>query len=860
MAQLLYRLGRFAARRAWTVIAAWAAVLVITGSAFAVAGGQLTTAITIPGTETQQLADRLRTELPDAGHGTGRIVFRTEDGEPFTAEQREQIDAALSAAGGSPGVQAVLDPFEAQDERREQAQQLEDGRAQLADGRDRLEEGRAQLAEAEAALEENQQQLDDAREQAEEADAPGRVLDELDERQEALDDARAELERTRTELEAGAGELTASAPELERGERLLALAEDIRTVSEDGTTAMAVVTFTAEQQAVTAEDKDALQAAVDGVDVDGVEVAYSTEIAQDISQLFGPAEVIGVVIAAVVLLAMLGTLVAAGLPILMALVGVGVGALATLSFSGVVEMTSVTPMLGLMLGLAVGIDYSLFILNRHRQQLLRGMDLHESIGLATGTSGNAVVFAGLTVIIALAALNVTGIPFLGLMGTAAASFVAVAVLIAITLTPALLSLVGPRLLSRRARVRAARTPAHRGERREGVATRRPVLTLVAGVVALLLVALPAASMRLGLPDGSSEPAGSTQYRAYQMIDEKFGAGTNGPVLVVADLPADTGAEEAAGLQVAVGEELMDRENVVSVLPAGLSEDRGTAVFQVVPADGPADESTEELVDDLRALSPALEDEYGVAVGVTGQTGGNIDVSQKLADALPVYLLVVVGLSLVLMVLVFRSVLVPVIATAGFMLSLFAAFGAVVAIYQWGWLGALFGVHDPGPVLSFLPTLLVGVLFGLAMDYQLFLVSGMREAYVHGRSARAAVREGLNAGRAVVTAAAIIMISVFTGFVFSHMAMVRPLGFGLAFGVLVDAFVVRMTLIPAAMHLLGDKAWWLPRGLDRLLPDVDVEGDSLRRDSAPPAPADPSGWGGAEPGAVPERTPEPAGVR
>ena len=255
----------------------------------------------------------------------------------------------------------------------------------------------------------------------------------------------------------------------------------------------------------------------------------------------------------------------------------------------------------------------------------------------------------------------------------------------------------------------------------------------------------------------------------------------------------------------------------------------------------------------------------MAIGVTGQTGGNIDVSQLLADALPLYLTVVIGLSLVLLVLVFRSILVPVVATAGFMLSLFAAFGAVVAIYQWGWLGGLLGVHAPGPVLSFLPTILVGVLFGLAMDYQLFLVSGMREAFVHGRSARAAVQEGLQAGRAVVTAAEIIMISVFAGFMFSHMAMIRPLGFGLAFGVLVDAFVVRMTLIPAVMHLLGDRAWWLPRWLDRILPNVDVEGDSLRRDRTPvpedpAAAAGPSGWGDAAPGPDAERELVGAGRR
>ncbi|MEB2529097.1 MULTISPECIES: MMPL family transporter [Kocuria] len=820
MAHLLYRLGRFAARRAWVVIAAWVAALMLAGGAFAVAGGQLTNTMSIPGTETQRLADRLQSELPQAANGTGRIVFATEDGEPFTTEQREQIGAALAATENTSGVEEMLNPFTAQQQRQDQAQQLTDAQEQLSDGRE-------QLAQAQQTIAENQAKLDAARERAEEADAPAPSLRELDTQQQGLDEARAQLEDQREELEA-------AAPELQRGQQLLALTEDTRTVAEDGTAAVAVVSFTAEQQAVTAETKEALQEVINEADIDGVQVEYSTEISQDVSQLFGPAEVIGVIVAGVVLLVMLGTLVAAGLPILTALTGVGIGALTTLAFSGVVEMASVTPMLGLMLGLAVGIDYSLFILNRHRQQLLAGTELHESIGLATGTAGNAVVFAGLTVIIALAALNVTGIGFLGLMGTAAATCVAVAVLIAITLTPALLSLMGQRLLSARARERAARTPAHAAPHRDGPALRHPILTLLAGLVVLGTIAVPTADMRLGLPDASSEPADSTAYQAYRIIEEKFGAGANGPLLVVADLPEDTDEAEATDLQVTIGQELLEQQDVVSVVPAGLSEDRRTAVFQVTPDGGPADESTENLVNELRELSPELEEAHGVSIGVTGLTGGNIDVSQKLAEALPLYLTVVLGLSLLLLVLVFRSILVPLIATAGFLLTLFAALGGVVAIYQWGWLGWLFGVHDPGPVISFLPTLLIGILFGLAMDYQLFLVSGMREAWVHGSSSRAAVREGLNAGRAVVTAAAIIMISVFAGFMFSHTAMIRPMGFGLAFGVLVDAFVVRMMLVPAAMHLLGDKAWWLPRWLDRALPNVDVEGESLRREHAPAA--------------------------
>ena len=261
-------------------------------------------------------------------------------------------------------------------------------------------------------------------------------------------------------------------------------------------------------------------------------------------------------------------------------------------------------------------------------------------------------------------------------------------------------------------------------------------------------------------------------------------------------------------------------------PVALSEDRGTALFQVIPKEGPASASTTELVSELRAKGSEINTKTGVTIGLTGQTAGNIDVSTKLGAALPPYLAIVVGLSLILLLLVFRSVVVPLLATGGFLLSLAAAFGAVVAVYQWGWLGDIFDVANPGAVLSFLPIILIGVLFGLAMDYQVFITSGMRESYMHGEPARHAVRSGFSHAAAVVTAAAIIMVSVFAGFIFSHLTMVRPLGFAMAFGVLVDAFVVRMTILPAVMFLLGEKAWWLPRWLSRVLPDVDVEGARL----------------------------------
>ena len=440
-------------------------------------------------------------------------------------------------------------------------------------------------------------------------------------------------------------------------------------------------------------------------------------------------------------------------PLVSSLVGVGVGVAGAMAFSGVVNMSSVTPVLGLMLGLAVGIDYSLFIINRHRRQVRTGMELHESIGLANGTAGGAVVFAGATVIVALLALNVTGIPFLGVMGDVGAACVAVAVLVAITLTAALLRLVGPRLLNRGARATVGRDD-HTESRPRPMPTWRAVVTTILAAAALLVIAIPALSMRLGLPDGSAQDPTSTAYRTYTTVADKFGPGVNGTLLATVQTPKPVAADDVLSFQVDIARTLSQQKDAVTVAPAG--------------------------------------------------TAANRDF------------------------LVFRSLLVPLIATVGYVLSLFAAFGVVVAVYQWGWLGAVFGVHDPGPVLDFAPIILMGVLFGLAMDYQLFLVSGMREAYVHGVPARAAITSGLRNGLAVVVAAAIIMVAVFGGFVFSELSIVRPLGLGLAVGVLFDAFVVRMLLVPSLMHLTGKAVWWLPRWLDRVLPDVDVEGAALER--------------------------------
>ncbi|WP_432994662.1 MMPL family transporter [Dactylosporangium sp. CA-233914] len=828
MAELLYRLGHFCARRHWLVIATWVVVIGIAGGAYALFHGSLSGAITIPGTPTSKVADELAAKFPQASGGTGTIVFATTGGGAFTDQQKSQVAGLLKEIGGREGVRGTTDPFQTDAERAGQQQKITDGRTQLAQAKQQLDDGQAQLDAGRQQLDAAQQRLDAAKAQA--ASSPS-TLAQLNAQQQQLDAQRQALQTNQKTLDDNRAKLAAETRQLDLGAQLLGLAAQIRTVSKDGSAAIGAVQFTVSTYAVDPALKQAIVQQASDAHIDGVRVDVSNDIAQSVPNVAGPGEAAGLIIAAIALFVMLGTITGAALPIIGALLGVGVGVLAALSLSDAVDMISVTPVLGLMLGLAVGIDYALFILNRHRRQLKQGVAMAESIGLANGTSGNAVVFAGSTVLVALLALNVTGIPFLGLMGTVGAVCVAVAVLIAITFTPALLSLVGMRILSRperRALGEASGRPRAVPLPQAPMSTLRAVFTLLGGVAVLAVLAIPALSMRLGLPTGSAEAPDSPQYQAYKTVEREFGAGVNGPLLVVADLPRALAGADLTAAQAAIGTRLAAQHDVVGVAPIGASQDSTVVAFQVVPKEGPSSESTAQLVRDLRGLSPLTVDAGPVQLGVAGNASGNIDVSQKLADALPIYLTLVVGLSLIILILVFRSILVPVTATAGFVLSLFAAFGGLTAIYQFGWLGPVFAVHDPAPILSFLPIIEIGILFGLAMDYQLFLVSGMREAYAHGAPARLAVRRGLHAGRAVVTAAAIIMISVFAGFIFADSATIRPIGFGLAFGVLIDAFVVRMLLIPAAMHLLGRAAWWLPKWLDRILPDVDVEGAKLER--------------------------------
>jgi RND superfamily putative drug exporter len=567
----------------------------------------------------------------------------------------------------------------------------------------------------------------------------------------------------------------------------------------------------------------------------------------------GTSDITGLMVALVVLAVTLGSLLAAGMPLITAIGGVAVALLGLRGLAAVTSISSTAVTLAVMIGLAVGIDYALFIMTRHRAQLVAGLDAAASAALAVGTAGTAVVFAGCTVIIALAALSVVGIPFLTVMGLAAAGTVLLAVLIAITLVPAIFGLLGTRLTPRpgsRAARLAERT-AHAGDagggQRRGIRptlgarwlggiTRHPVVALAGSVLVLLALAVPALKLSLALPDNGYAATGTTQRTAFDTVSADFGPGFNGPLLVLADLGHPATPAAAAHTADGVAARLQAFPGVTAVSAPQLDRAGTAALIQVVPATAPSASATAGLVTDIRGQADAIERATGASVAVTGTTAINVDVSAKLSSALAPFAAIVVGLSLLLLMIVFRSFLVPVKAAAGFLLSIAASFGATVAVFQWGWLAGLLGVPAAGPVVSFLPIIVIAVLFGLAMDYEVFLATRIREDYVHGGDPQRAIVTGGGASARVVVAAAIIMTSIFASFVLPDDAIIKPIAFALAIGVACDALLVRMTAVPAVLALAGRKAWYLPRWLDRLLPNLDVEGASLGQ---PPATAEPS---------------------
>ncbi|MFF7634727.1 MMPL family transporter [Kitasatospora sp. NPDC008050] len=736
MPSLLYRLGRCAFRHRRRVLALWLAVIAaVVGCMLAFGGpGKLDDTFSIPGSESQQALDRMKSDFPASSGTSAQVVFTAPAGQKVTdPADLAAIRTALAAARTAPQVAKVIDPIAAQ------------------------------------------------------------------------------------------------------------------TVSADGSTAIAQVQYEVTPSQLGSGPLDALKGAVavatqhqPGMDVQVGGAAFGPGASKS-----GGSDLIGVGIAVVILALTFGSLLTAGLPLLSAIAGVVTAIAGVLSLSGVTAISSTAQSLALMIGLAVGIDYALFIVSRHRAGLARGTSPQESAALAVGTAGSAVVFAGLTVVIAMAGLSVVGIPYLTVMGLSAAAAVLIAVLVAITLLPALLGFAGSRLAPRPGS-RAMRReqaiaeapgagpggeaatrgkPANGGERWFRLVTRRPLLTLLAVLIGVGALAWPAHSLRLALPDNGTAAAGSSQRLAYDQVSKEFGPGFNGPLLVLADTGHSTDPTAAADHIATAIRALPD---VSAVAHPVLNAATHTALIQVIPASAPSDQATKDLVGTIRADAPTLQQQTGATIGVTGSTAVGIDVSAKLNAAMIPFAAVVVGLSLLLLLLVFRSLVVPVKAAVGFLLSVAATLGTVVGVFQLGHFGKLIGVDQAGPVSSFLPIILLAVLFGLAMDYEVFLVSRQREAYVHTGQPLAAVHSGGRHSARVVTAAALIMIAVFAAFLGTDSQMLKQIAFALAVGVLLDAFVIRMTFVPAVLALTGHAAWWLPGPLARLLPNLDIEGERLQQ--------------------------------
>ncbi|MEV5069334.1 MMPL family transporter [Microbacterium sp. LMI12-1-1.1] len=820
MSTLLYALGRWTYRHPWRVLVSWLLLLALAGGGAALFMKGTDNSFSIPGTEAQEGIALLDRSFPQASGTSAQLVIVAADGDQVDDEPyASAIDDTVSHLEDLDGVIAVTDPF------------------------NEMVTGMVSDDESAAII---RLQFD------------GQATDVSDETKAGLEE----------------------------------VADDLRETLPDGS-----------------------------------EVAMGGDLFSTSVPALSLIEAVGVLIALFVLIVTFRSFAVAWFPLVSALIGVGLAIALIYVSTAFASISSTTPMLAIMLGLAVGIDYALFIVARHQDQVRAGVEPEESAARATGTAGSAVVFAGVTVLIALIGLGFAGIPFLTTMGIAAAVAVAIAVVVAITLTPALLgfakgrvagwghgkkrrgmllprvsreaegvssrslarstteedsrslsersetkrpeagseiseALNGPASEQAQVRVRTATEAAETRERgtiatplpTEAVpapvkktnrwvlwVTNHPVVTTIAVVLTLGVMAIPAASLALALPNAGQQPESSQARQAYDLTAEHFGPGANGPLIMTGTIVTST---DPLGLMADLADEIEKVPGVKEVALATPNETADTGLIQIVPETAPDDPATAELVRALRDLAPELEDEYGVDLKVTGFTAVGIDISDRLGAALLPFGVFVVGLSLVLLMIVFRSIWVPIKAALGYLLSVAASFGVVAAVFEWGWGADLLHVTRTGPVISFMPIILMGVLFGLAMDYQVFLVSRMREDYVHARRGAAghstrsrrdialgAVRSGFTASARVVTAAAIIMFAVFAAFVPEGDSSIKPIALGLAVGIAVDAFLVRMTLVPAVMALLGDKAWWIPRWLDRILPHFDIEGEAVERELA-----------------------------
>ena len=592
------------------------------------------------------------------------------------------------------------------------------------------------------------------------------------------------------------------------------------SISDDFRAAQIQIQLTGSITDITDKQKEEMSHTDDALERAGYTSAFGGDMFADTGSEVSAVELVGVAVAGLVLFLMYRSLRAAVMPVVTALVGVIVTAALTFAGAGFVTISTSSPLLALMIGTAVGMDYALFIVSRHRELLASGVDAEESAARSVATAGSAVVFAGATVVIALVGLAVARIPFLTVTGVVAGLSVVVAVAVALTLLPALLGRAGDRLAPKD----GERPPGGFSRRWVAATTRFPLAAIATIVIILGVAAIPAKDLQLALPDNGTAKEGSTQREAFDLVENDFGPGYNGPLLVTIDIVS---SHDPLGVVDDIERDLRRIDGVHAIGIATPNKKADTAVVQVIPETGPAEQPTADLVHTIRGEAPAWEKEHGVDIAVTGLTAAGIDVSERLKDALLPFGLVVVGLSVLLIMVVFRSVLVPVKATLGFLLSTGASFGAVVAVFQWGWLTQYLNVDQTGPLISFLPIMLMAVLFGLSMDYEVFLMSRMKEEYLHSDDPYAAIRDGFVGSSRVVTAAAVIMLAVFAAFVPDGDPDVKPIAFALAVGVFADAFLVRMLFAPAVLQLFGRKAWALPRWLE-WLPHVDVEGEGLRR--------------------------------
>ncbi|MEZ5120360.1 MAG: MMPL family transporter [Solirubrobacterales bacterium] len=602
------------------------------------------------------------------------------------------------------------------------------------------------------------------------------------------------------------------------------------TVSPDGRIAYATVTLDGTPQDLTRDTADAVVAATQGAR-DQLTVAVGGIVGQQAeAQIEDPSEAIGLLIAVIVLLVTFGSVVSMGLPLVTGLIGLGAGLSLVTVLGHLITVPTVGPTLGTMIGLGVGIDYALFLITRHRQNLAAGMTVAESIPRTVATSGNAVVFAGGTVVIALCSLALTGIPLVAALGYSAAIVVAIAVLAAIVLLPCLMAIAGTKInalavpgLHRRAQ----RSGASGWRRWAEAVARRPWPALVAGVAILAALTIPLFSLHLGQADAGTAAQGTEQRVAFDLLSEGFGPGANGPLLIVIGGPPTPPPDAVDELRTALG----DARGVAAVSPPIPAQDGQAVLLTVTPTTAPGDLATEGLVRRLRAdvIAPS-----GLDAQLGGQTAAGVDLAAEISDRLPIVIAVVLALSFVLLLLAFRSILLPVKAAVMNLLSIGAAYGVVTLVFQEGFAGSLIGLSEAVPIVSFVPLMMFAILFGLSMDYEVFLLSACHERWNETRDPRRAVIDGIASTGRVITSAALIMVSVFAAFIGNEDPTVKQFGLGMAVAVAVDATVVRCLLVPAVMVLLGRSAWWLPGWLDRRLPRLSIEGEPAP--PAPPAPA------------------------